>query len=458
MNGGRYLMADDTYSRGPRKDPYGRGGTGAPGQATDPLTELARLIGQSDPFAPEAGHDRRPAGSAADPRAPQSDWRNDPLPGEPSYDHRAPDQGLGAMADPKLDPALYDDSGYRSAAGQGLPADPFHDQGYGEPRSHDHEAPYFGASEHADGQHDGYYDDPPGRRRRGGLITVAALLGLAVIGTAGAFAYRAVFTSSGPPSIIAREAGPNKIVPATQNTENSSTKQIYDRAGDRSQNERMVSREEQPLNLPDPARAAPRSLGQNSAAAITGMPGGGPARSGVQPDTSAAAPTTPAGEPKKIRTVTIKSEQPALDPAPTRPAAAPRAAPAAGPNAPLSLSPQGGAPNSPQSATPAAPPPPARAAAVAPPPAAAAGADSAGGYFVQVAAQKSQEEAQASYRGIQTKYASVLGGRDPVIRRKDLGSKGVFYGAQVGPFSREDAVQLCNSLKSAGATCMIQKN
>src|SRR5712672_4741867 len=90
VNGGRYLMADDTYSRGPRKDPYGRGGTGAPGQATDPLTELARLIGQSDPFAPEAGHDRRPAGSAADPRAPQSDWRNDPLPGEPSYDHRAP--------------------------------------------------------------------------------------------------------------------------------------------------------------------------------------------------------------------------------------------------------------------------------------------------------------------------------------------------------------------------------
>jgi hypothetical protein len=124
----------------------------------------------------------------------------------------------------------------------------------------------------------------------------------------------------------------------------------------------------------------------------------------------------------------------------------------------LSLSPQGGAQNSSPSATPAAPPPPARAAAVAPPPAAAAAADSAGGYFVQVAAQKSQEEAQASYRGIQAKYASVLGGRQPVIRRKDLGSKGVFYGAQVGPFSREDAVQLCDSLKSAGATCMIQKN
>src|SRR5258708_39628483 len=235
----------------------------------------------------------------------------------------------------------------------------------------------MGGGEKGGGEDEGgVYDAARGAGRRAGRLTAAALLGLAVIGTAGAFAYRAVFTSSGPPSIIARDAGPNKIVPATQNTDNSSTKQIYDRAGDRSQNERIVSREEQPLTLPDPARAAPRALGQNSGAAITGMPGSGPARPGMQPDTSAAALATPAGEPKKIRTVTIKSEQPPLDPAPTRPAAAPRAAPAASPNAPLSLSPQGGAPNSPQNATPAAPPPPARAAAVAPPPAAAAGADS----------------------------------------------------------------------------------
>jgi cell division protein FtsN len=35
----------------------------------------------------------------------------------------------------------------------------------------------------------------------------------------------------------------------------------------------------------------------------------------------------------------------------------------------------------------------------------------------------------------------------------------VFYGVQVGPFaSREDAVQLCESLQSAGGSCMIQKD
>jgi len=458
VNGGRYLMADDT--RGYRKDPYGRSGTSASGQATDPLSELARLIGQSDPFGPDAGGGC-PLGRAADRRAPQSDWRSQPPSGDPPYGRAAAGEGVGAMSDPKLDPASYGDSGYRSASGQPLPDDAIHDQGYGEPRSHDHEAPYFDASEHAQGHDDGYYDDAPAPRRRGGLITAAALLGLAVIGTAGAFAYRAVFTSSGPPSIIARDAGPNKIVPATQSTDNSPTKQIYDRAGDRSQNERIVPRAEQPLNLPDPARtAAPRALGQSSAAAVAGMPGGAPARPGVGADTSALAATAPSGEPKKIRTVTIKSDQPATDPAPARPAAPPRMAPAASPNAPLSLSPQSGPSSAPQNSPQggAAASPPARAAALAPPPPAAAAADSAAGYFVQVTAQKTQEEAQASYRGIQAKYASVLGSREPVIRRKDLGSKGVFYGAQVGPFSREDALELCKSLKSAGATCIIQKN
>src|SRR4051812_11612107 len=158
VNGGRYLMADDT--RGYRKDPYGRSGTGASGQATDPLTELARLIGQSDPFATDAGGDRRPGGGAADARAPQADWRNHPPPGDPQYDPSG--EGFGAMRDPKLGHARYDDAGYRSAAGQTVPDDAIHDHDYGEVRSHDHEAPYYDANEHGQGHDDGYYDDAPG--------------------------------------------------------------------------------------------------------------------------------------------------------------------------------------------------------------------------------------------------------------------------------------------------------
>ena len=55
-----------------------------------------------------------------------------------------------------------------------------------------------------------------------------------------------------------------------------------------------------------------------------------------------------------------------------------------------------------------------------------------------------------------TRHAALLGGQQPVIRRKDLGSRGIFYGAQVGPFSREAAVNLCQDLKAAGRSCMVQ--
>ena len=40
----------------------------------------------------------------------------------------------------------------------------------------------------------------------------------------------------------------------------------------------------------------------------------------------------------------------------------------------------------------------------------------------------------------------------------DLDADCVFYAAQVGPFTgREEANRLCENLKSAGATCFIQK-
>jgi hypothetical protein len=78
---------------------------------------------------------------------------------------------------------------------------------------------------------------------------------------------------------------------------------------------------------------------------------------------------------------------------------------------------------------------------------------------VQLSAQRSEADAQASFRTIQTKYSSVLNGQQPLIRRKDQGDRGVFYAAQVGPFgAKSDADQLCEALKSAGGSCFVQKN
>ncbi|RIK98205.1 MAG: SPOR domain-containing protein, partial [Proteobacteria bacterium] len=54
---------------------------------------------------------------------------------------------------------------------------------------------------------------------------------------------------------------------------------------------------------------------------------------------------------------------------------------------------------------------------------------------------------------------SVLGNHAPVIKRADLGTKGVHYRAMVGPFGNQDqAAQFCGNLKAAGGQCFVQRN
>ncbi len=177
-----------------------------------------------------------------------------------------------------------------------------------------------------------------------------------------------------------------------------------------------------------------------------------PALTSVVPVAKPAASALPGEEPRKIKTFTVKGDQadiaatPAPKPAPRSPARTAAAnANASSGNAPLSLSPQGGAPVAPSR----------RVAANNPVQAGAGG----GGYVVQVASQRNEADAQASYRALQGKYPSVLGSRAPLIKRADLGDKGVFYRAMIGPFgSPDEAAQLCGSLKTAGGQCVVQKN
>jgi cell division septation protein DedD len=103
-------------------------------------------------------------------------------------------------------------------------------------------------------------------------------------------------------------------------------------------------------------------------------------------------------------------------------------------------------------------------AAAAPPPTsepapAPASAPSSGGYSVQVSSQRSEADAQASFRELQAKYPNQLGGREATVRRADLGAKGTYYRALVGPFaSAEQAAAMCSSLKAAGGNCLVQRN
>jgi cell division protein FtsN len=101
--------------------------------------------------------------------------------------------------------------------------------------------------------------------------------------------------------------------------------------------------------------------------------------------------------------------------------------------------------------------PPTRTASTAP--TATAPAAPNGSYLVQISSQRSEADALASYRAVQGKFSGVLGSRQPLIKRADLGDKGVYYRAMVGPFgSQDEASQFCGSLKSAGGQCLVQRN
>ncbi len=86
-------------------------------------------------------------------------------------------------------------------------------------------------------------------------------------------------------------------------------------------------------------------------------------------------------------------------------------------------------------------------------------APAAGGYAVQVTSQRSEADAQAEFRTLRAKFPTQLGGREPIIRRADLGAKGVYYRALVGPFASADqAAELCSKLKAAGGSCLVQRD
>jgi len=298
--------------------------------------------------------------------------------------------------------------------------------------------------------------------------------------------------------VIRASVEPSKVAPPASSADQTANKFNFDRFGDRGKDEQVVAREEKPVDTRDIARSnVPGSV----------FPAVPSANSALARPANAAAVTAPnppsaIGEPRRVRTVPIRPDQqdiianspvvaepiattparqanaaalvpvnrpaeaaapppprPATpvaaraaasreaSPAPARPAPPPASASVA--NAPLSLSPNS-ASNTPPRAAPAAP---------APARLASAPASGGGRYHVQVSSQRSEADAQAAYRGIQAKYPAVLGSRPHIVQRADLGGKGVYYRAMVGPFgSREEALQLCTSLKSAGGDCIVQSN
>jgi hypothetical protein len=82
-----------------------------------------------------------------------------------------------------------------------------------------------------------------------------------------------------------------------------------------------------------------------------------------------------------------------------------------------------------------------------------------GNYLVQLSSQRSEADAQASFRTLQRRFPSVLGSETPVIRRVDVPQKGIYYRAMVGPFGTSgEAARFCQNLKKIGGKCFVQRN
>jgi sporulation related protein len=349
------------------------------------------LIGQDDPFA---GTGRQ--GASARGTQPQ-----------PGHDDH-PDQ--------------YDQAAYDAHYGRADEAQYAHDQQYADDQQY--EQGQYAEEYYDDGQaytEEGY-EEPAPQKRRGALTIVAAVAGLAVLGTAGVYGYRALTgpaSTSGEPPVIKAEQSPMKVVPPAPSSETQAPK-AYVPGADRG-NERVVPREEQPVD--------PRSFAKTTPPA---PPAGGsvlPPLAGAAPQPAVApAPAPGSSEPKKVKTVAIRPDQP--QGVPTQPAA-----PAQQPPARVAATPP--------AAT--AAPTPARPSAGGP------------GHYVQVSSQVNEADAMASFKSLQAKYPTQLGDQQPTIRRVDLSDKGIGirYRTLVGPFaSSSEAKQFCDNYKAAGGTCI----
>jgi hypothetical protein len=511
-----------SYARGPSRDTEA---SGAGRDESDPLAELARLIGQTDAFGTMAAP---PAPSRSAPREARQHYQSDDIhPYQPESESTPPASppawmqranirrevpGARQPAAPRL---VRDEPQAQSRDGSVRPVHPLHRHGAHPPQpqadtyyqDYEEDAAYQQPQHDADTEQEldasryddalygqlesgaedfqrepAYPDDPYAyqegyedgaeqlvRKRRPTFAVIGVLL-LAIVGTGAAYAYRTYISAAqrGEPPIIKADNSPTKIIPAQADA----SSKVPDRMALGDSAEQIVPREEQPVDVN--ARAAgPRvvfpPLNQNvnppsvASVAPTAMPAPQQQETGAPATPSNG--TLPNSEPRKIRTFSVRGDQPdtASVPVNTAPAATPPVAskPAksvprtlstqadASGNVPLSLAPQAGP--SADSGT--------RIASTAPTQMAPSASSRGGGYLVQISSQKTEADAQASFRALQNKFPSVLSSQTPVIKRDDLGERGVWYQAAVGPFgTRDEAVQFCGNYKTAGGQCFVKKN
>jgi len=245
----RPFPADNDYDRGGDPQASVRG-------ESDPLAELARLIGQTDPFGTTGranaqvpprttarGPYQRPAEPTYQPPAepayqPPAEREVAPPAGPPPWLQRANRQEIPrqepepdypssvhplqryAAARPAPEPEYQEEPRYADEPAPEPDLSRYDDALYGQLDSGAQPFPHDPAyvEDDAYAYQDSYEDgaDERAQKRRGGMVTVFVVLALAVVGTGAAFAYRTYLGTprTGEPPIIKADTSPTKIVPA----------------------------------------------------------------------------------------------------------------------------------------------------------------------------------------------------------------------------------------------------
>lgn len=437
---------------------------------SDPLAELARIVGQDDPFQAILANDSaarpRQQGSVIDdlfasrdtmtpgtrqaqPRSRATDFdipdldlgSYAPQPEAPrsnaqayAYQQQAPAPQQAAYNEPAYADEYYDDGG-----------DAYAGNGYAQPERLNYPA----------------VEKP---RSRKGLLALGVVVGAIVVGGGAAYTFtNSSVGAGGEPILVQATSEPVKVQPQNPGGVEipNQNKQIYERA--QQTETKVVNREEQPIDV----KQAVRSNGGSAVADATGATV--PVRNGSN--------SLNLGEPRKVRTVTIRpdgsvvgapeaatSPVPAMTlpaeasatPAPQQVASAqpvPVAVPATPAPKPVPAAATPAPAPAPEAAAPAAPAPQ-KVAAVQQPTAAAD--TSVGGFSAQLGVASSESAANAAFAQFQRKYPDLEG--MPALIRKAEVNGNTLYRVRVGPMSREEASSLCSRLQGQGGQCFVAKN
>ena len=252
-------------------DDRARDQSGAGRGEGDPLAELARLIGQTDPFGTMGRANAKipPRASPRDQYPGPAEPDEAPPAGPPPWMQRASRQEIPEQDEPpeypsavhplqryaraapephyeeepqyadEPDPSRYDDALYGQIDDGSRQSQ--HDPAYADEEAYAYQDDYDEAAE----------EQVP---KRGGMATVVVVLALAVLGTGAAFAYRTYVGSprSGEPPVIKADTSPIKIVPAPSD----GSGKVPDRMNAGDGTEKIVPREEAPVDVN--AKAGPR--------------------------------------------------------------------------------------------------------------------------------------------------------------------------------------------------------